>query len=69
MVGLSNTLNNLGQMTSPIVAGVLYEKLRGRSLAGLPGASAPFLAAALVLALALVLYPLARRHAPGKRRG
>ena len=71
MVGLSNTLNNLGQMTSPMIAGVLYEKLGGRSLAGLPGASTPFLVAALVLALALLLYPLARRStAPvGQQRG
>jgi len=51
LVGASNTLSNLGQMVSPVVAGVLYEGLRGRSLGPLPGEASPFLSASLLLAL------------------
>jgi len=61
LVGASNALSNIGQMTSPVIAGHLYDALRGETLAGLRGEVTPFLTAAALLAATLAMYPVARR--------
>ncbi len=57
LVGLSNTLNNIGQMAGPIAAGLLYEHTKDTPLHG-----APFLTAAALLAATLLAYPAIRRR-------
>ncbi|BES81556.1 MFS transporter [Pyrodictium abyssi] len=64
LVGASNALSNIGQMASPVIAGRLYDALRGETLAGLRGEAIPFLTAAALLAATLTMSPLARRKGP-----
>jgi predicted MFS family arabinose efflux permease len=64
LVAFSNTVNNVGQVLSPIVSATLYEELKGTQLGPLPGHAAPFAASAALVAATALLYPLA---AGGKR--
>ncbi len=58
LVAASNVLNNLGQVTGPLVAGALYDALHGeRILGAIPGSGTPFLTAAALYLLVLALYP------------
>ncbi len=70
LVGASNTLSSLGQMTGPLVAGKIYETFHGTLVAGVPGESLPFVTSALLMALVLLSYPIAvRAHRPSPGSG
>lgn len=65
LVAASNVVNNLGQITGPLVAGALYDALHKARLLGLlPGAGTPFLTAAALYLLVLALYPAMARRRP-----
>ncbi len=58
LLGLSNTLSNIGQMTGPLAAGKLYDTFHGKTLLGLPGEATPFIMAAILLAATLAVYKI-----------
>ncbi|MEB3774368.1 MAG: MFS transporter [Desulfurococcales archaeon] len=62
LLGISNTVSSIGQMSGPVIAGTLYDRLGGSIVLGLPGEAYPFLVALLLLLLALALYPLMVRR-------
>ena len=66
LVALSNTVNNIGQVASPLVSAWLYEKLHQETLGPLPGHSAPFLLAAALTTATLLAYPAAKKHNQAK---
>ena len=69
LVGASNAFSNIGHMVSPIIAGLLYDTLHGRTLAVLRGEATPFLTAAVLLAaVTLALYPASVRRRHGGKR-
>jgi MFS family permease len=62
LVAASNTLNNLGQMTSPLVSAWLYQSLHSTQLGPVPGHAAPFLVAAALTIAVLAATPRPARE-------
>ncbi len=58
-VGFSNTFSSIGQMTGPLAAGVLYDKLGGETILLVPGAGLPFLTAGALMVATVLLYRIA----------
>lgn len=54
MVGLANTVSNLGNMTSPLVAGALYSS--SVEIMGITGDSLTYIIACIMLLLSLIMY-------------
>ena len=54
MVGLANTVSNLGNMTSPLVAGALYTS--SIEIIGITGGSLTYIIACIMLLLSLIMY-------------
>ena len=61
LVGLSNTSSNIGQVVSPIIAGILYDNLGDTVIAGIQGRALPFLTIAALYLLVLLLRPTGKR--------
>ncbi len=61
LVGLSNTSSNIGQVVSPIIAGILYDNLGDTVIAGVQGRALPFLTIAALYLLVLLLRPTGKR--------
>ncbi len=59
VVGLSNTLSNLGNMTSPLLAGALYTL--NTSIAGIPGKNLAYLIAFALILTSILWYLLISR--------
>lgn len=63
MVALSNTLNNIGQVVSPLIAGYLYEKTTCITILGaLYCKGLPYIIASLLMLIILVAYTMLRRE-------
>ena len=62
MVALSNTLNNIGQVVSPLIAGFLYEKAACTNMLGvLSCKGSPYLVASLLMLTVLAIYATLRK--------
>lgn len=61
LVGLSNSLSNLGSASFPLLAGHLYDTLGGRAFGPVLGESIPFLVASFFSISLLLLYVLIER--------
>lgn len=66
LVALSNTLNNAGQVVSPLVSAALYQAASGTRIGPLPGHAAPFLVAAALTASVLAAYPAVAKKRQGR---
>ncbi|MEB3787845.1 MAG: hypothetical protein GSR78_03715, partial [Desulfurococcales archaeon] len=55
-VGFSNTFSSIGQMTGPLAAGVLYDRLGGETILMVSGAGLPFITAAALVIATVILY-------------
>ncbi len=60
-VGFSNTFSSIGQMTGPLAAGLIYDRIGEVIILGLPGAGLPFITAGVLLAATVAAYRIAVR--------
>ncbi len=62
IVGVSNTINNIGQVVSPIIAGAVYDAYRGATVAGmLRGEALPFATLAVLYTVVALLSKKTKR--------